>query len=75
VPWSEIAAGADGGSIIDELYVRVHRLAPGAENADRTALLPRPIDQRRRYPWDPAQAQRLDGKAARWWRFGASSKC
>lgn len=70
VPWSEIAAGANGGSIIDELYLRVHRLAPGAENADRTALLPRPIHQRRRYPWDPAQAPRLGGKAAISRRFG-----
>jgi len=53
VSWPEIAASANGGSIIDELYVRVHRLAPGAENADRTTLQPRPIHQRRRYPWDP----------------------
>jgi putative hemolysin len=53
VSWTEIAAGADGGSIIDELYARVHRLASGAENGNRIALLPRPIDQRRRYPWDP----------------------
>jgi putative hemolysin len=74
VPWSEIAASANGGSFTDELYVRVHRLAPGMENADRAALLPRPIDQRRRYPWDPPQAPRPGGQAARWWRFGASSK-
>ncbi|MFZ1109190.1 MAG: 1-acyl-sn-glycerol-3-phosphate acyltransferase [Rhodomicrobium sp.] len=53
VSWTEIAASADGGSVIDELYVRVHRLAPGGESADRAALLPRPIHQRRRYPWDP----------------------
>ena len=53
VSWPEIVASANGGSIIDELYVRVHRLAPGAENADRTAILPRPLHQRRRYPWDP----------------------
>src|SRR5208282_3023882 len=53
ISWAEIAASANGGSIIDELYVRVHRLAPGAENAERAALLPRPIHQRRRYPWDP----------------------
>ena len=46
-------AGANGGSITDELYARVHHLAPGAENADRTALLPRPVRRRRRYPWDP----------------------
>jgi putative hemolysin len=74
VPWSEIAPSANGSSIIDELYVRVHRLAPGAENADRAALLPRPIHERRRYPWDPPQAPRPGGTAARWWRFGASSK-
>ncbi len=51
--WTEIAASANGGSIMDELYVRVHRLAPGAENADRAALLPRPPHVRRRFPWDP----------------------
>ncbi len=50
---AEIAAPANGGSIMDELYVRVHRLAPGADTKDRTALLPRPIHLRRRYPWDP----------------------
>ena len=48
-----IAAGANGGAIIDELYVQVHRLAPGAENAERAKLLPRPVHLRRRYPWDP----------------------
>ena len=53
IPWAEIATSASGGSTIDELYIRVHRLAPGAENTDRAALLPRPIHQRRRYPWDP----------------------
>ena len=53
VSWAEIAATADGGSIMDELYVRVHRLAPGAENVDRATLLPRPIHRRRPYPWDP----------------------
>lgn len=52
VPWAEIKAGASGSSITDELYLRVHRLAPGAENADRAALLPRPIHSRRQYPWD-----------------------
>ncbi len=68
VPWAEVEAGASGGSIIDELYVRVHRLAPGAKNADRAALLPRPIHLRRIYPWDPPPrkpVQRAEaGKAA-----------
>jgi putative hemolysin len=53
VSWAEIAASAGGGSVTDELYVRVHRLAPGGEKADRAALLPRPVHQRRRFPWDP----------------------
>ena len=63
VSWTEILASANGGSIIDELYVRVHRLAPGAESADRAELLPRPINQRRRYPWDPPRgpARRASG--------------
>ncbi len=63
VSWTEIAASANGGSIIDELYVQVHRMAPGAENADRTVLLPRPIHERRRYPWDPPRepTQRAPG--------------
>jgi putative hemolysin len=52
VSWAEVAAGANGGSVVDELYVRVHRLAPGAQDADRGALLPRPVHLRRRYPWD-----------------------
>ena len=53
VSWREIADGAGGGPVIDELYVRVHALAPGAESLDRGALLPRPAHLRRRYPWDP----------------------
>jgi putative hemolysin len=53
VQWSELASSASSGSIIDELYVRVHRLAPGFKTASRAELLPRPADQRRRFPWDP----------------------
>jgi putative hemolysin len=65
VPWTEIAASADGGSVTEELYVRVHRLAPGAEIADRAALLPRPIHLRRRYPWDPPREAPRPIRAAR----------
>ncbi len=70
VSWREITASANGGSIIDDLYVRVHRLAPGAENAARTALLPKPPHQRRRYPWDPPRepvrraSSRISGESA-----------
>jgi putative hemolysin len=63
VPWAEIEAGASGSSITDELYLRVHRLAPGAESADRAALLPRPIHLRRRYPWDPPPRRPTGGGA------------
>jgi putative hemolysin len=65
VSWTEIVASAGGGSVIDELYVRVHRLAPGCESADRAALLPRPIHRRRRYPWDPPREAAPRAKAAR----------
>ena len=65
VSWSEIAASTGGGSIIDELYIRVHRLAPGAESADRATLLPRPIHQRRRYPWDPPRGPAREASGGR----------
>ena len=65
VSWTEIAAGSGGGPIIDELYVQVHRLAPEAEKVDRTALLPRPINQRRRYPWDPPRRPARTASAGR----------
>jgi len=66
VACSAIAAGCNGGAFIDELYLLVHRLAPGAKGADRAALLPRPPDRRRRYPWDPPRKKNLaEGRAGR----------
>jgi putative hemolysin len=50
---AEIAAVRTAGLLCDELYLRVHSLAPGAEAYERSVLLPRPADQRRRFPWDP----------------------
>lgn len=50
---AELSAMREAGAFLDELYVRVHRLAPGAEMLPRAALLPRPAKQRRRFPWDP----------------------
>jgi putative hemolysin len=50
------AVARDGRSVLEELYVAVHRLAPGKENAGRGQLLPRPAAVRRRYPWDPRPA-------------------
>jgi putative hemolysin len=45
-------SGSSESGLIDELYLLVHRLAPGAERASLADLLPRPASQRRRYPWD-----------------------
>jgi putative hemolysin len=55
-PVSSAALAADGHALIDALYLAVHRLAPGAAERDRAALLPRPPQQRRRYPWDAPRA-------------------
>ena len=54
VPCSVIAerAGTGRDAFLDELYVLVRRLAPDAKNADRAALLPRPLHERHHYPWD-----------------------
>jgi putative hemolysin len=53
VGWRAIAGGDPGASPLDELYVLVHRLAPGAAARDRVALLPRPEHLRRWFPCDP----------------------
>jgi len=47
-----IAANSEGSSFMDELYLLVRRLAPDAAGAARDALLPRALDERRRYPWE-----------------------
>lgn len=47
------AANGNGHTLIDALYLAVHRLAPGAEKRELAALLPRSPQHRRRYPWDP----------------------
>lgn len=52
-PVTSAALAADRHALIDALYLAVHRLAPGAADLDSTTLLPRPIQHRRHYPWDP----------------------
>jgi len=52
VAYADIVAGAGAGPFIDELYVRVQRLAPGMQNAERDQLLPRSLQDRHRFPWD-----------------------
>lgn len=57
----ELIGAAAKERLLDELYVRVHRLAPGAAEADRELLLPRPPDVRRPLPWD--DTAEVGGKA------------
>lgn len=53
VTCADMMAAAGDGALLDEMYLAVHMLAAGAEGIPRAALLPRPPEQRRRYPWDP----------------------
>jgi putative hemolysin len=52
VPFAELSGIKDRRALVDDLHVRVHRLAPGAANRPRSELLPRPAEARRRWPWD-----------------------
>ncbi len=62
VAWPAISEAGKSGELLDELYLLVHRLAPGASDRDRDALLPRPAHLRRQFPCDgplqPARAKR-----------------
>jgi putative hemolysin len=62
VAWPAINEAGKSADLLDELYVMVHRLAPGADGRDRTELLPRPMHLRRQFPCDtplqPARAKR-----------------
>jgi putative hemolysin len=60
--WPAISELAKSAGLLDELYVMVHRLAPGADGRDRAELLPRPMHLRRQFPCDtplqPGRARR-----------------
>jgi putative hemolysin len=53
VPFAELGAGADRQRLTLELYARVHQLAPGSGRMPLHELQPRPVEARRRFPWDP----------------------
>lgn len=53
IPYEALADAGGTHALTEELYVRVHRLAPGAGDKPRDDLRPRPPEERRRYPWDP----------------------
>lgn len=50
---AEVAGIRNTQLLNDELYLRVHELAPGAGSLTRVEMLPRPASARRTYPWDP----------------------
>jgi putative hemolysin len=53
VPYADLIANSHGRQPIDELYVLVQQLAPGSEDLEASELLPRSLNERRRFPWDP----------------------
>jgi putative hemolysin len=53
VPFAELADRRDRQGLTDELYARVHQLAPASHHLPLRELRPRPAQLRRRYPWDP----------------------
>jgi putative hemolysin len=52
VPFTALAARADRNLLTEELYARVHRLAPGAAALGPRELKARPAHLRRQFPWD-----------------------
>jgi putative hemolysin len=52
VPFATLAARADRNLLTEELYVHVHRLAPGAAGRRQEEVKARPAHLRRKYPWD-----------------------
>ena len=53
VPFAELACKTDREGLTLELYARVHQLAPASRHLPLDQLRPRPLEARRRYPWDP----------------------
>jgi putative hemolysin len=54
IPFEALAARSDRTALIEELYIRVQRLAPGAADLPANSLRPTPPGDRRVYPWDKA---------------------
>jgi putative hemolysin len=52
VPFAALEARADRNLLTEELYSRVHRLAPGAAGRRPEELEARPTHLRRKFPWD-----------------------
>jgi putative hemolysin len=55
VPFAELAARHDRQALTDELYARVHQLAPASRHLPLSEIRQRPAHLRRRFAWDPPQ--------------------
>ncbi len=62
VPFSALAHGHDRQALTDELYARVHQLAPGSQHLALSELRPQPAHLRRRFAWDPPPEPPKAGK-------------
>jgi hypothetical protein len=52
VPFADLGFKGDRRLLTEELYARVHQLAPEARHLPLDQLRPRPPEVRRRHPWD-----------------------
>jgi putative hemolysin len=58
IPFDDLVWKADPEQLTAELYSRVHRLAPEERHRSLDQIRQRPVEQRRRYPWDPPQGSK-----------------
>jgi hypothetical protein len=58
IPFTDLDNGKDRRKLTAELYGRVHRLAPGNARLSHGEIRQRPVEERRRWPWDPTPAPR-----------------
>jgi putative hemolysin len=57
VPFDELQARSERGALTEELYARVHALAPDLAAPGGEPPRQRPAEARRRYPWDPPRGR------------------
>ncbi|MGE3914093.1 MAG: hypothetical protein AB7F78_00225, partial [Hyphomicrobiaceae bacterium] len=57
VPFEALEHRGDRRRLTDELYARVHKLAPGNRSKELAELRPSPIVDRPRFPWEPRASQ------------------
>jgi putative hemolysin len=53
IPFADLAHRNDRQALTNELYARVHQLAPASRHLPLSELRQRPAHERRRFAWDP----------------------